>query len=179
MLVPQKPAMPRIQPTAPGRSHRFGALSQKAEAGFQKSTSSSSDLATWSHNHPNIGLLGLKLHWWPTGLLSVFEAKESQDKLDKAVSSSSSTCTGDSSNKEGFTEQVKSLSGLVDEREKLKQVRARHHGPALRWSLQEQRMQRTPVDLCTRGSQSQDLSLPASLSENVELFWQSQHRHTL
>ena len=40
-----------------------------------------------------------------------------------------------------------SLSKLVADRGRRKQVRERHHGPALSWSLQEQRMQRSPVDL--------------------------------
>ncbi|CAE7869322.1 unnamed protein product, partial [Symbiodinium necroappetens] len=40
-----------------------------------------------------------------------------------------------------------SLSKLVEDRGRRKQVRERHHGPALSWSLQEQRMQRSPVNL--------------------------------
>lgn len=62
-----------------------------------------------------------------------------------------------------------SLSKLVADRERRKQVRERHHGPALSWSLQEQRMQRSPVDLSDIGRPSESFHESTDLRQKEYL----------
>ncbi|CAE7791995.1 unnamed protein product [Symbiodinium microadriaticum] len=138
--VPMKPAVSRRYPPAPGRSRRFSCGSECTSEDGVTSVASTTLPDSESELDSDCPKVRTRAHTtsdcsWTINVLPPTELQS--DEVGKTTS----------------------LSGLMAGRDKLRHARARCHGPALWWSSQEERMERTPKDLDSlQGTGSEELS---------------------
>ncbi|CAE7457165.1 unnamed protein product [Symbiodinium sp. CCMP2456] len=135
--VPMKPAVSRRYPPAPGRSRRFSCSSSEDGVRSVASTTLPDSESELDSDCPKEQA---RAHTTSDGSWTINVLPPTELQSDEV-------------------EKTTSLSVLMAGRDKLRHARARSHGPALWYSSQEERMERTPKDLDSlQGTESEELS---------------------
>ena len=185
-LVPQKPSEPRQHAAAPGRNRRLGGTAPRAVEKVVSVVSTKSsplpDGDAWRRltklsSCPSLGRTvlargrGNLIKSFAVAMLSQAQESESRHECLEAPAKAFTITvlppTGHEAVEGDEGSRAPSLSVLLAERSKLKSARSKRHGPALWWSSQEQRLERTVRDLDYPDDTELELS---SLLENSKFL---------